>query len=150
MGKMVSSPRRKRAVAESAPEITTFSGAVRYLYDRVDFERMRVVRYDETMFKLDRMRRLLDGLGNPHEQIRTVHVAGTLGKGSTAAMIGSMLQGAGTAAYQSECAAGGRYGALRIVPAVPAPRKAKIPKRKRLSAFGFRQEEPSLSSLADS
>ena len=95
MGKMVSSPRRKRAVAESVPEITTFSSAVRYLYDRVDFERMRVVRYDETMFKLDRMRQLLNGLGNPHEQIRTVHVAGTLGKGSTAAMIGSMLQGVG-------------------------------------------------------
>ncbi len=30
------------------------------------------------------------------------------------------------AAYQSECAAGGRYGALRIVPAVPAPRQARI------------------------
>ncbi len=56
---------------------------------------MRVVRYDGTMFKLDRIRALLKALGNPHEQIRTVHVAGTLGKGSTVAMIVSMLQGCG-------------------------------------------------------
>jgi dihydrofolate synthase/folylpolyglutamate synthase len=56
---------------------------------------MRVVRYDDATFKLDRVRQLLNTLGNPHEQIRTVHIAGTLGKGSTAAMIASMLQGCG-------------------------------------------------------
>ncbi len=46
------------------------------------------------------------------------------------------------AAYQSECAAGGRYGALRIVPAVPAPKKAKIHRGGQQSAaekrIGFR------------
>lgn len=94
MAKAVSSPRRGRS-RRRAPDITTFSTAVRSLYDRVNIERMRVIRYDESMFKLDRMRRLLSGLDNPHEQIRTVHVAGTLGKGSTSAMIASMLQGCG-------------------------------------------------------
>ena len=47
------------------------------------------------------------------------------------------------AAYQSECAAGGRYGALRIVPAVPAPRTAKIHRGGRgcrQSAVGQRRE----------
>ena len=95
MSKSISSPRHRRAGGRGAPEIATFANAVRYLYDRVDIERMRVVRYDDKMFKLDRMRRLLRALGSPHEQIRTVHVAGTLGKGSTVAMIASILQGCG-------------------------------------------------------
>ncbi len=95
MAKTISSQRRRRAVTRSAPDITTFATAVRALYDRVNVERMRVIRYDESMFKLDRMRRLLALLDNPHEQVRTVHVGGTLGKGSTVAMIASMLQGCG-------------------------------------------------------
>ncbi|MHC4219589.1 MAG: bifunctional folylpolyglutamate synthase/dihydrofolate synthase [Planctomycetota bacterium] len=73
---------------------------MRHLYDQVNFERMRVFRYDESMFKLDRVRRLLEHLGNPQEQIRCVHVAGTLGKGSTTAMVASMLKGCGYAAGQ--------------------------------------------------
>ena len=95
MLKAISSPRRKRATKARPTEITTFANAVRYLSEQVNFERMRVVRYDEATFKLDRVRRLLEALDNPHEQIRTVHIAGTLGKGSTAAMIASMLQGCG-------------------------------------------------------
>jgi dihydrofolate synthase/folylpolyglutamate synthase len=92
------SPRRgARAEPRAATEITTYSTAVRYLFDHTDYERMRVVRYDEQTFKLDRMRALLEHLGNPHEQVRLVHVAGTLGKGSTVAMIASMLQGCGYA-----------------------------------------------------
>jgi len=90
----------KRPVRErSAPavEITTFPNAVRYLLDRVDYERMRLIRYDEASFKLDRMRTLLEYLGNPHEQVKMVHVAGTVGKGSTVAMIASMLEGCGYA-----------------------------------------------------
>ena len=67
---------------------------------RSDYERVRVLRYTEDMFKLDRMRQLLEMMGNPHEQIRMVHVAGTVGKGSTVAMIGSMLEGCGYAVGQ--------------------------------------------------
>jgi dihydrofolate synthase / folylpolyglutamate synthase len=39
-------------------------------------------------------------LGNPQEQIRTIHVAGTVGKGSTVAMLASMLEGCGYAVGQ--------------------------------------------------
>ena len=46
-------------------------------------------------FHLERIARLLDRLGNPHLKIPTVHVAGTKGKGSTAAMVTSMLSAAG-------------------------------------------------------
>jgi dihydrofolate synthase/folylpolyglutamate synthase len=41
------------------------------------------------------MRRLLGYLDNPHQQLKCVHVAGTKGKGSTCAMLASMLQACG-------------------------------------------------------
>lgn len=46
-------------------------------------------------FGLDRIRTLLEALGNPQDRCRFVHVAGTNGKGSTCAMIESGLRAAG-------------------------------------------------------
>ncbi|MBR4225603.1 MAG: bifunctional folylpolyglutamate synthase/dihydrofolate synthase [Candidatus Methanomethylophilaceae archaeon] len=46
-------------------------------------------------FGLDNMRELLNRLGNPHEGLRTIHVAGSDGKGSVCAMIESMLNASG-------------------------------------------------------
>ncbi len=46
-------------------------------------------------FHLERISRLLERLGNPHLSVPTVHVAGTKGKGSTAAMATSILSAAG-------------------------------------------------------
>ncbi|CAL9120943.1 unnamed protein product [Musa acuminata var. zebrina] len=43
-------------------------------------------------FDLGRMRRLLQRLGNPHKQFKAVHIAGTKGKGSTAAFISNILR----------------------------------------------------------
>ncbi|HTR35077.1 MAG TPA: folylpolyglutamate synthase/dihydrofolate synthase family protein [Bryobacteraceae bacterium] len=52
---------------------------------------------------LERITRLLDALGNPQNTFRSVHVAGTNGKGSTCAMIEAGLRAAGvrTALYIS-------------------------------------------------
>ena len=44
---------------------------------------------------LDRIRTLLEALGNPHQKLQFVHIAGTNGKGSTAAMLDSCLRAAG-------------------------------------------------------
>jgi dihydrofolate synthase/folylpolyglutamate synthase len=77
--------------------IKTFSSAVAYLLEQTDFERMRVVQYNEDTFKLDRMRDILDELGNPQDQVQMVHVAGTVGKGSTVEMLTTMLRGNGYA-----------------------------------------------------
>ena len=44
---------------------------------------------------LDSIRRLLADLGNPHEKLKCVHLAGTNGKGSTAAMLESIFRSAG-------------------------------------------------------
>ena len=44
---------------------------------------------------LERIRRLLGKLGNPQNQLKFVHIAGSNGKGSTAAMLSSVLTAAG-------------------------------------------------------
>lgn len=41
------------------------------------------------------MRRLCDELGNPQDKVKTIHIAGTNGKGSVGAFIGSILMSAG-------------------------------------------------------
>ena len=46
-------------------------------------------------FHLERMGLLMERLGNPHLAVPAIHVAGTKGKGSTAAMITSMLTAQG-------------------------------------------------------
>ena len=38
---------------------------------------------------LERIKKLCDLLGNPEDKLRFIHIAGTNGKGSTAAMIAS-------------------------------------------------------------
>lgn len=61
-------------------------------YGRVDFERRSPVAGD---LKLDQMRGLLRALGEPQRRLRIVHVAGSKGKGSTAALLASILRQAG-------------------------------------------------------
>lgn len=46
-------------------------------------------------YGLERTFRLLELLGNPHEKIKLIHIAGTNGKGSTTAMITKILRGFG-------------------------------------------------------
>jgi dihydrofolate synthase/folylpolyglutamate synthase len=52
---------------------------------------------DPRVFRLDRMRRLLSDFGNPHHALRAVHIAGSKGKGSTAAFLASALSATGAA-----------------------------------------------------
>ena len=44
---------------------------------------------------LDRIKTFLDILGNPQDDLRFIHVAGTNGKGSTCALLSSVLTEAG-------------------------------------------------------
>jgi len=47
------------------------------------------------VYKLERMEHALAMLGNPHRRLRAIHIAGTKGKGSVAALIDSALRAAG-------------------------------------------------------
>lgn len=89
-----------RTQRRSPPDLSSYAAVLRWIQERPDIERQRVVRLTDEAFKLDRMHRLLERLGNPHEQIKTVHVAGTVGKGSTVAMIAAMLEECGYAVGQ--------------------------------------------------
>jgi dihydrofolate synthase/folylpolyglutamate synthase len=44
------------------------------------------------IFGLTQVEKILNAIGNPHQEIQTVHIGGTNGKGSTAAMMSSILQ----------------------------------------------------------
>ena len=71
-----------------------YPAAVRLAMGLADFERGTHSPGHST-FHLERISRLLERLRNPHLAVPTVHVAGTKGKGSTAAMIASILSTAG-------------------------------------------------------
>jgi dihydrofolate synthase/folylpolyglutamate synthase len=70
----------------------TYDEALAFWYGRVNYER-KVPQHGD--LKLDRMRALLHLLGDPHDRLRTVHIAGSKGKGSTCAMLASVLRCAG-------------------------------------------------------
>jgi dihydrofolate synthase / folylpolyglutamate synthase len=70
----------------------TYQDAIAYWFGRINYEVRSASPGD---LKLERMRALLRQLGNPHERVRTIHITGTKGKGSTAAMIAAGLQSAG-------------------------------------------------------
>ncbi len=69
--------------------------AIAFLLGRIDYERAMTIPYAQREFRLERMRELLVRLGNPHDRLKIVHVAGTKGKGSTSAMLASILSAAG-------------------------------------------------------
>jgi dihydrofolate synthase / folylpolyglutamate synthase len=77
------------------PDLSTYPLCLRWLHDRTDYEKIRNVQYSDNAFKLDRMRKLLTLMGDPQDEVKTVHVAGTVGKGSTVAMIASMMRECG-------------------------------------------------------
>jgi len=79
----------------SKKAFSTYDAAIEYLLNRTDYEKETPPRYNASTFNLDRMQQLLTFLGNPQNKIRTVHIAGTKGKGSTATMLARMLQANG-------------------------------------------------------
>ena len=100
MAKSIKTTRKKKtkkstsklAKVKSKKQFNTYKQAVKYLFERTDYEKEQRLRYNVTTFNLNRMEKLLSLLGSPHKKVPTVHIAGTKGKGSTATMLGKMLE----------------------------------------------------------
>ena len=95
---MVSASTTKKTIraktTRKAP-FRTYDAAMKYLFSMTDYEQMLRVRYNRDTFSLDRMFKILHGLGNPQDKLRSVHIAGTKGKGSTVEMLSTMLVSCG-------------------------------------------------------
>ncbi|MDZ4820734.1 MAG: folylpolyglutamate synthase/dihydrofolate synthase family protein [Planctomycetota bacterium] len=87
----------------SAASPVEYQQAIDFLFGRIDYERAAAIPYGRREFRLDRMRQLLAYLDHPHRAMKIVHIAGTKGKGSTAAMIAAVLSASGycTGLYSS-------------------------------------------------
>ncbi len=70
----------------------SYQEALDYLYSFIDYSVERRYRYSAEVFELERVRELLGHLGNPHTHYKSIHIAGTKGKGSVAALIESGLR----------------------------------------------------------
>src|SRR3974390_452275 len=66
--------------------VMTYTEAIQFLYD---------LRWFGTKFGLKNTVKLAALAGNPQQQLRFIHVAGTNGKGSTCAMLESIYRAAG-------------------------------------------------------
>lgn len=80
------SPSTVRAEAPSLDE------ALCFWYGLINYEERQPRATD---LKLERMRALLEALGDPQRRLRIIHVAGSKGKGSTSAMLAAILRRAG-------------------------------------------------------
>jgi dihydrofolate synthase / folylpolyglutamate synthase len=75
--------------------IDSYQTALDYLYTFTNFEHKRIEQYTPDKIDPTRPAQLLALLGDPHKQYPTIHIAGTKGKGSVAAMSAFCLRAAG-------------------------------------------------------
>ena len=77
-----------------APALT-YDEALAYLAQFINYETRQPVSYAPEHFNVQAFAEFLQTLGSPHLAFPSVHIAGSKGKGSTAAMVASMLSQAG-------------------------------------------------------
>ncbi len=81
---------RKRTVSK---EFSSTEEAFNYIGSFINFERSKKQTIRD--YRLDRMKKLLAHFGNPETSFKTIHIAGSKGKGSTAMFLASALTSAG-------------------------------------------------------
>jgi len=79
----------------SSRTTAAYERVITWLNARVNYERTPAACRSQTPFHLGRIRQLLHDLGDPHLSYPVAHVAGTKGKGSTVAMLASILAESG-------------------------------------------------------
>ena len=72
-----------------------YKTALAYIEEFIDYERSPDFSRQARLYNLNRISLLLELLGNPHDRLQVIHIAGSKGKGSTAALIASVLTEAG-------------------------------------------------------
>jgi len=96
---------KQRRETGDRPSAVDYRQAIEYILSFTDWEREPAQAFAAANFDLRRVRSLLARLGNPQRGRQTVHIAGSKGKGSVAAMIASILGAAltdrGTGLYTS-------------------------------------------------
>lgn len=75
--------------------IDSYESALDFLYQFVNYERKMTEIYAPEKMDPFRPARLLYAVGEPHRQFPSIHIAGTKGKGSVAAMCATALRAAG-------------------------------------------------------
>lgn len=78
-------------------EQLTLEQAMALLATRMDVERLAPAQVPPTALRLDRMRAIVQALGHPEREFKSVHIAGSKGKGSTCEMVAAALTGCGYA-----------------------------------------------------
>lgn len=71
--------------------------AMRFLYSRTNVEAISPNKIEPHVWKLDRMHALMEALDHPERAFKSVHVAGSKGKGSVCEMTAAALSGCGLA-----------------------------------------------------
>ena len=71
-----------------------YTEALDYVDSFINFEKIPKYSYASS-FRLERMHAFLKALGNPHQSLNSIHIAGSKGKGSTCVIISSILKEAG-------------------------------------------------------
>ena len=66
-----------------------------YLNSFINYEKIPGISYAQPGYSLRHVEELLNRMGNPHLAAKTIHIAGTKGKGSVAAMIALVLSSSG-------------------------------------------------------
>jgi dihydrofolate synthase/folylpolyglutamate synthase len=72
-----------------------YSQAEEYLNSFTNYELIPGITYAQPSYSLSHVEELLNRIGNPQLPARTIHIAGTKGKGSVAAMIAQVLSSSG-------------------------------------------------------
>jgi dihydrofolate synthase / folylpolyglutamate synthase len=72
-----------------------YARSLEYLNSFLNYENVLGTPYIASIGSLEHMERLLEKIGKPHLAAKTVHIAGTNGKGSVAAMIAQVLSDTG-------------------------------------------------------
>ena len=68
-----------------------YESALAYINTFINFEKSPDFSRQARLYNLNRISLLLERLGNPHRNLTVIHIAGSKGKGSTAALIASIL-----------------------------------------------------------